>query len=419
LGGRLFPERQILLRSAGRERQLTFPGWLQVALLTTSLTALGAVGGVTGAYLHAHHVIKQKQAEAALAAMSNADIAALVAELRQSLAEDEAQSASIQAQYDDARRQLTVANAQNGALRSAVSQAESRSRSAEGAREDLARHLHSADEARAALQARVQQLDGQLQAALARAKELKLALDSREKQLAATRDQGTAPPPKGRPLAKAAPFEAMAGSTAPAKPAEAAGRSELERLIASTGIDIDKLLERLGALPQGQGGPYLALDARPTLSEQRRAEEVERLAQALPLGAPLAHYSLESTFGSRSDPFHGRQAFHSGVDLSAPYKTPVYATGPGIVIFTGVRDNYGRVVEIDHGHGIVTRYAHLHRILVAKGQKVGPETEIAQLGSTGRSTGPHVHYEVVVDGVPQDPEKFMQAGKGVTQISKK
>jgi murein DD-endopeptidase MepM/ murein hydrolase activator NlpD len=89
------------------------------------------------------------------------------------------------------------------------------------------------------------------------------------------------------------------------------------------------------------------------------------------------------------------------------------------VIFTGVRDAYGRGVEIDHGHGIVTRYAHLHRILVARGQKVGPETEIAQLGSTGRSTGPHVHYEVLVDGVAQDPEKFMQAGRGVVQISKR
>jgi murein DD-endopeptidase MepM/ murein hydrolase activator NlpD len=87
------------------------------------------------------------------------------------------------------------------------------------------------------------------------------------------------------------------------------------------------------------------------------------------------------------------------------------------VIFTGVKDSYGKLVEIDHGHGIVTRYAHLHRILVARGQKIGAHHEIGELGSTGRSTGPHLHYEVLVDGTALDPEKFLQAGKNVVQTS--
>jgi murein DD-endopeptidase MepM/ murein hydrolase activator NlpD len=112
--------------------------------------------------------------------------------------------------------------------------------------------------------------------------------------------------------------------------------------------------------------------------------------------------------------------FHPGVDLAAPYKTPVYSTAPGKVVFTGVMNGYGRVVEIDHGHGIETLYAHLHRILVARGQYVGAHHEIGQLGSTGRSTGPHVHYEIRVDGTPVDPEKFIQAGKnGLVQINDK
>ena len=78
---------------------------------------------------------------------------------------------------------------------------------------------------------------------------------------------------------------------------------------------------------------------------------------------------------------------------------------------------YGKVVEVSHGHGIVTRYAHLHRIVVARGQKITVHQQVGELGSTGRSTGPHLHYEVLVNGVPQDPEKFMQAGKDVVQAS--
>ena len=85
------------------------------------------------------------------------------------------------------------------------------------------------------------------------------------------------------------------------------------------------------------------------------------------------------------------------------------------MIFTGAKGPYGKVVEIDHGHGIVTRFGHLHKPLVARGQMVTVHQAIGELGSTGRSTGPHLHYEVLVNGVPQDPEKFLQAGKNVVQ----
>src|SRR5262249_36527003 len=148
--------------------------------------------------------------------------------------------------------------------------------------------------------------------------------------------------------------------------------SELERLIASTGIDLDRLLGSFGAAPVGQGGPYVALASikNTAADAQRRSEELQKLGKSLPLAAPLTHYQIESGFGQRPDPFNGRTAFHSGVDLSAPYKTPVYSTAPGVVVFAGNKDGYGRVVDISHSNGIVTRYAHLHRFLVAVGQKV-------------------------------------------------
>ena len=193
--------------------------------------------------------------------------------------------------------------------------------------------------------------------------------------------------------------------------------SEFEKLLASTGLDIDRLLHGLGS-QGGEGGPYIALnDPRAAQLDRQRLDDLQRLAKMLPLASPLNSYTLGSGFGARIDPINHHASFHPGMDFDAPYMTTVFSTGAGTVIFTGNMDSYGRVVEIDHGHGIVTRYAHLHRILVAKGQKVAVHTPIAELGSTGRSTGPHLHYEVHVDGAVVDPSKFMQAGKNVVQVN--
>jgi len=136
------------------------------------------------------------------------------------------------------------------------------------------------------------------------------------------------------------------------------------------------------------------------------------LARILPIGAPLAQYQIGSPFGPRLDPFNHRAAFHTGIDLDAPYMSPdmspVYATGPGTVVYAGYFGDYGKVVEINHGFGIETLYAHLHRCLVTVGETVAAHAEIGLVGTTGRSTGPHVHYEVRVNGQPQDPEKFIE-----------
>lgn len=180
---------------------------------------------------------------------------------------------------------------------------------------------------------------------------------------------------------------------------------ELERLIASTGIDPQALLNE-----GGEGGPYIALDGAIQRSAEARARELREIVKILPVAAPLDDYSIRSGFGARVDPLTGKRAFHPGVDLTAPYRTPVYSTAPGTVSFAGVLGGYGKTVEIDHGHGIVTRFAHLHRIAVARGQTIGLHQKVGELGSTGRSTGPHLHYEVLVNDDPVDPEKFLQVG---------
>ncbi|MGH7112924.1 MAG: peptidoglycan DD-metalloendopeptidase family protein, partial [Stellaceae bacterium] len=196
------------------------------------------------------------------------------------------------------------------------------------------------------------------------------------------------------------------------------GREEIaafERALASTGVDVRRMLSQFGASPgPAEGGPFVpppksgqAFDA----VNPAKLEAIRGMAQVLPLGAPLAHYQIGSPFGARTDPFNHRAAFHTGIDMDAPYLSPVYATAPGTVVYAGYFGEYGKVVEINHGFGIETLYAHLHRCLVSVGEKVAADAEIGLVGTTGRSTGPHVHYEVRVNGQPQDPEKFIELSR--------
>ena len=138
-------------------------------------------------------------------------------------------------------------------------------------------------------------------------------------------------------------------------------------------------------------------------------------AQDLPLARPTNNTSETSGFGVRLDPFTGRPAYHSGQDFAGAYMTPITATAPGVISFTGVRSGYGNTIEIDHGNGFKTRYAHLAAISVGVGQHIGVGQRIGGMGSTGRSTGTHLHYEVWVNGRAQNPLRFVKAGDYVQQ----
>lgn len=128
---------------------------------------------------------------------------------------------------------------------------------------------------------------------------------------------------------------------------------------------------------------------------------------AFPGRAPVAEVEMNSNFGNRLDPFRNRLAFHSGVDFPAPRGTAIAASGGGRVVYAGHRVEYGKTVEIDHGGGLVTRYAHASRLLVTPGQIVMPGQKIAEVGSTGRSTGSHLHFEVIKDGLVVDPTYYL------------
>lgn len=145
-----------------------------------------------------------------------------------------------------------------------------------------------------------------------------------------------------------------------------------------------------------------------------KLNDVVAALRAVPLVPPTAG-DVSSGFGERVDPFNENLAFHSGMDFSGPKGTDVRATAGGIIVFTGARGAYGNTVEVDHGYGVRTRYAHLSAIGVRVGTKIDKGTVIGKLGSTGRSTGPHVHYEVWYDDAVKDPSKFIKVGRDVLQ----
>lgn len=201
----------------------------------------------------------------------------------------------------------------------------------------------------------------------------------------------------------------------------------VEHAVAMTGVNVEKLIARAQKdLVSAAGGPFIAAVAdtgglsenvgaiATNVGEQvERWEALKRIVRVLPLSAPLDQYRIGSGFGKRMDPINGRRAMHTGLDFNAPVKTPVLSTAPGRVVFAGWHREYGRLVEIDHGFGIRTRYAHLSEILVEQGQEVANRAKIGRLGSSGRSTGPHLHYEVLTDGKPMNPINFLEAARHV------
>ncbi|MFN3571212.1 MAG: M23 family metallopeptidase [Polaromonas sp.] len=134
----------------------------------------------------------------------------------------------------------------------------------------------------------------------------------------------------------------------------------------------------------------------------------------VPTQQPVAGI-LGSSFGWRIDPLNGRSALHTGLDFPAEPGTAILAAAGGVVVTQEYHSAYGNMVEVDHGNDLVTRYAHASRVLVKKGDLVRRGQKIAEVGTTGRSTGPHLHFEVLVQGVYQDPQKFLTAGQKLPQ----
>lgn len=199
------------------------------------------------------------------------------------------------------------------------------------------------------------------------------------------------------------------------------------RVVAQTrSREINKALKSVGLRVKseaGLGGPFIPVTEEEGTEFFERArltrlalENFQSLSTAVnnfPIGAPIKNARLSSRYGRRLDPFLKRPALHSGLDYKAARGHPVRATGHGIVVSAGRHGGYGRMIEIAHGNGLTTRYAHLSRIRVNKGQRIKKGALIGNVGSTGRSTGPHLHYEVRSGERPSNPMPYIVAGRKI------
>ncbi|HEX7637464.1 MAG TPA: M23 family metallopeptidase, partial [Burkholderiaceae bacterium] len=177
---------------------------------------------------------------------------------------------------------------------------------------------------------------------------------------------------------------------------------------ASSLDDLDGALKSLDQDVQTQGDVLV-------LSESRLMESRLK-ALMIPSSRPI-DVAVGSGFGFRTDPFTGRPALHTGLDFPSPIGTPIHAAAAGVVRTAELHPEYGNMLEIDHGNGLVTRYGHTSKILVKPGDLVRRGQVVALVGTTGRSTGPHLHFEVLVDGVQQDPQRFLAGPNAPPQLA--
>ncbi|HEV2336672.1 MAG TPA: peptidoglycan DD-metalloendopeptidase family protein [Stellaceae bacterium] len=460
-GSLSFPEKRWLRGRAGSG--IAFINGHRKAAALSATAAIGLAGAVYFGIGYAHYgqIATAEEAAAMRAETANADLQDALARLRDELgAANQSLSMAqnrISMLSDEAQKQLAVSEQSASSKTDRVAQLTH-------ALEQAQRELHLAEAQRVTLMARLSKAIADLNEGQARQQQALAGLDQWQKkvqQLTADRDKAASerdrlrarmseleqkssmqsPRQSPRPTGEAQPIPASPASAPPAAAAPAVsgsvaapvgvaaaapagavpmlpvaaagaisgGLAQFERVLGSAGVDVGRLFAQYG-VRTGEGGPFIPAPhgkyPNTSLSADKLAA-LSRLVNVLPVSAPLASYQIGSPFGVRGDPMNGHSAFHTGIDLLAPYMTPVYATAPGVVTYSGYRDDYGKVVEIDHGNGISTRYAHLHRQTVSVGQRVAAHTQIGFLGSTGRATGPHVHYEVLVNGEPQDPNKFM------------
>lgn len=476
---RLFPQRHLIVRSRHRLRHLTLSTVTQIALVLALMIGTGTVGFLAGRYVDHARIVSAKEQEIAQRQRAYErvlgeidDYERRIADVSRDLAEKQAAMRSLIDQNAHLRDDLeavadrlqrteaekTRLSRNRERLRDQLVQVERQLTETVARRQDMAASLEALYDRLQTTEAERQEI---AQAGQALTDEL-LKMDTEVRKLARSnqvleenlnqleQDYDRVISERNQLLAERHDMtsritsleddlsrtEAIRGSIL-ADYAEA-GRhriAQIENLLSRAGLEPTELVPgetRVAVADDastwlGQGGPFveLSLDQGPredreeslsSLREQlTRLRALEGLMVSLPLLEPVVQYRVTSTFGPRSDPFNRRRAMHYGLDMAAPVGTPIHVPAPGTVTYAGWRGHYGRLIEVDHGNGIRTRYGHLSSIAVEVGDVVERRDVIGEMGSSGRSTGSHLHYEVRIKGTPRDPRKFIEAGRYVFQ----
>lgn len=231
----------------------------------------------------------------------------------------------------------------------------------------------------------------------------------------------TADEPVGPTAAVGQPYQEVEGrQEALVVRAHGAARTriaETSRQIRRLGLDPARFMGRGGPLEEAPEGTDPRF--RQLFVAWRQLDRLEDGVVAIPSGRPVQAFNFTSGYGTRSDPFRGSRAMHAGIDLAGPVGTPIYATADGIVGRSEYAGAYGNLVEINHGQGIQTRYGHMSRLIARPGQRVRRGELIGLMGSTGRSTGSHLHYEVRIDGRAVNPVPFIQGNDTLAAVQRR
>lgn len=410
-----FPDREILLRADGRVRFFRVSSAAQIFCAAVMLLLLPAVLYNTGHdLLFPDSVVAQKSQE--------------VGKLKSAYSQLQSENADAQARYRLITRQLEAKHAyllsvlqQNNALHADIGQMRGQVDLSAAERQEIA-------VARGKMRLELSQLESSLKNISSERETLASRLKAKETELSevmmersrALRDRGRLQAHSEELQNRLASLQHGQQEVLERLSARTAGSiGEIKSLIARTGLDPERLLS--DGTASGLGGPFVEIQEEQRSDLQIAAlnnhidqwDELQQVLRRLPFSAPVDNYVKMSPFGRRQDPINGKLAMHNGVDFAASPKAPILSAAPGVVAFVGTNGSYGRMVEIDHGMGIRTRYGHLSSTSVRKGQTVGYRQPIGVIGSSGRSTGLHLHYEVLVKDKPYDPMRFIEAGKDV------
>jgi len=419
---RLFPERQIHLRTQGRVSFVRLGQRVQVALTTLLIAFVGWTAFASVTYVRHDTVLtaKNKQISDARAAYRSllgevSDYQKKFTHLTRDLEDNHAlmlglveKNASLQQSLSSVARQLTMTQTE----REEIVNARERLKGKLSEIEDNMRQMASKN---FALSDNLQSVEHDLQSALAERNQALFEgnrmnrrikeLETRLTELQEMEEQAV---------------QRLTDSTINYI-------DTMEKVVTIAGLDVNGLIAGETGRGRGQGGPFIAAKPDDLPAKKLRTnlvaldthlgrwEALQGVMQKMPLTTPLSSYYVTSGYGKRRDPINNKWAAHYGLDLGSTFKAPVYATAPGVVTFAGWHGNYGKLIEIDHGAGLKTRYGHLHKFLVKKGDQVEFHKVIGQLGNTGRSTGAHLHYEVIHKGRSKNPMNFIRAGRYVFQ----